>query len=129
MKKDIEKEEESTARIMREIANTILPESVIMKEDTCSKHQSKKIPILDTEMWVQDGVIRHRHYAKPMSSREVILARSAIPASSKRDILTQEGGRRLRNCDIKMPWEEKVKVVNKLMLAMNEGGHCETFRE
>ena len=114
---------------MREIANTILPGSIIMKEDTCSKHPSKKVPMLDTEMWVEDGQIRHRHYSKPMSSREVILQRSSIPTSAKRDILVQEGCRRLRNSDMMTVWEEKIKPVNELMLAMKEGGHVEAFRE
>ena len=63
----------------REVANTILPNSVIMEEDSPSKHSEGKIPILDMEMWVNmEGYIIYQHYSKPMSSRSVIMARSAF---------------------------------------------------
>ena len=114
---------------MTEIANDILPNSIKMKEDTCARHESGKIPILDCEMWVSEGLIRHTYYSKPMSSTEVILERSAISKGAKHDILTQEGSRRLRNCDVHMEWDQKVKYINKLMVAMNNGGHKQSFRE
>ena len=41
-----------TARICREIADTVMPRSVKMEEDSPSKHSGGKIPILDMEMWV-----------------------------------------------------------------------------
>ena len=41
------------------------------------------IPILDTKMRMHEGGIIHKFYAKPMTSREVIWARSSIPTTNK----------------------------------------------
>ena len=46
-----EQVDKKTAREMREIANTIMPRSVVMEEDYPSNHQSGKLPILDMVMW------------------------------------------------------------------------------
>ena len=46
----IAQEEAASARIYREVANTILPSSVRMKEDVPSNHPSGAIPILDTDV-------------------------------------------------------------------------------
>jgi hypothetical protein len=121
-------QQQQTARILREIANTILPRSVIMKEDTCPNHTNGRIPILDTEMWVEGGIIRHSHYFKPMSSTEVVLAKSAMSSTAKRNILVQEGTRRLKNCHLSIPWEDKLVHLNSLMLSMRTGGHSPQFR-
>jgi hypothetical protein len=49
----------------------------------------------------------HQHYAKPMASRAVVMARSAFSTTTKRNILVEEGMRRLRNCSPSLPWEIK----------------------
>ena len=121
--------EEQSAMIMRMIANSIMPDSILMVEDTFNKHANNRIPILDTEMWVKDGRFYHDHYRKPMASKEVILARSLISNSQKRDILVQEGGRRLRNCSVEALWTSKTPHLNDLMLAMMRAGHNQPFRE
>ena len=43
-------EEAASAKIYREIANSILPTGVRMKEDVPSNHQSGAIPILDRDV-------------------------------------------------------------------------------
>ena len=80
-------------------------------------------------MWIEGGLIKHDHYSKPMASKEVILARSLMSNSMKRDILVQEGGRRLRNCSPSLPWDQKARHVTDLMVSMMKAGHRETFRE
>ena len=94
-----------------------------MKEDVPSAHQRGALPILDTEMWVENGKILHSHYSKPMASMEVILYRSAMTMSSKMNILTQEGGRRIRNCSVSLPWQTVRGFLNKLMISMLWGGY------
>ena len=89
-----------------------------MKEDTTADHPNGRIPILDTEMWMEDGQILHSHYQKPMASMEVIQARSAMSLASKMDILVQEGSRRIRNCSLSILWEEITPFLNKLMISM-----------
>ena len=48
-----------------------------------------------------------------MASLEVILSISAMGMASKLDILTQEVSRRLRNCTIDLPWEEKISTYQQ----------------
>ena len=100
-----------------------------MKEDTPGYHASGLLPILDTQMGVVDGQIVHHHYAKPMASLEVVLKRSAMSMGSKLAILTQEGSRRIRNCSHSLPWEQKVKHINKLMVQMKWAGFGQNQRE
>ena len=68
--------ERESASIYQTIANECIPGSVRMVVDIPGNHATGKLPILDTQMWVHDGRIRHSHYSKPMAMLEVILARS-----------------------------------------------------
>ena len=45
----------------------------------------------------------HRHYAKPMSFRDVIMANLGVTDRKKRNNLMQEGYRRLNNCHPDLP--------------------------
>ena len=117
--------ENNSAMVFKQIANTILPKSIRMVEDTPHNHSNGYLPILDTEMKVANGRFTHRHYAKPMASVEVVNAKSAMSLGSKVAILTQEGNRTLRNCDPNMLWSEKVPYLNKLMISMLWSGYSE----
>ena len=57
--------EAASAAVFKEIANTILPRSIKMVEDTPGKHASGFLPILDTQMKVENGKIIFKHYKKP----------------------------------------------------------------
>ena len=70
----------------------------------------------------------HEHYTKPMASRAVVMAKSAFPASMKKNILLEEGSRRLRNCSPALPWEKKLQHLNTFCLSMTEAGHTEQYR-
>ena len=91
------------AGIYRRIANEVLPERVIMKEDTPGKHPNGLLPILDTKVCVKDGRILFHHYSKPMASLEVVLMKFSMSMSSKLSILTQEACRRIRNFSPSLP--------------------------
>ena len=56
-----------TAKLLKEIANTIIP-MIKMNEDVPSNYQSGKLPILDLEVWVQGNRIYHQFFKKPMAS-------------------------------------------------------------
>ena len=121
--------EAASAAVFRTIANTILPNSIKMVEDTPGKHPSGYLPILDTEMKVENGKIIFRHFKKPMASFEVVNARSAMSQSSQISILVQEASRVLRNCAPTLPWDQKLVFLNKLMISMKWAGHPESVRE
>ena len=79
--------EKDSARVFREIANTILPSSIRMVEDTPHHHPSQYLPILDTEMRVSNGKFEFRHFSKPMASTVIVYSKSALSLDSKINIL------------------------------------------
>ena len=72
--------------------------------------------------------IMHQHYSKPVSSKSVIMARSAFTDREKRNILIEEGNRRMRNCHPDLPWKHKAAYLTELNLSMRRAGHTERFR-
>ena len=58
-----------------------------MKEDVPTNHPRGAIPILDTEMWLQNDNIQHSHYSKSMLIMGVFIHRSAMTMASKNNIL------------------------------------------
>ena len=124
-----EEEEQHTAKILLEVANTIMPNSIQMKIDIPSNYDHKRLPILDMEMWVESNTIHHNHYAKPMASKAVIMERSAFTTKEKKNILMEEANRRLRNCDPSQPWETKRDHLTLLNIQMMEAGHSQRFRD
>ena len=117
-----------TSKVLREVSKNIMPKSIVMEEDFPSNHKSGKRPILDMVMWVEDKKILHKHYAKPMASRAVVMAKSAFPAATKKNIMLEEGSRRLRNCSPALPWEKKKQHLDSLCISMKEAGHTEAYR-
>ena len=75
----------------------------------------------------------HEFYYKDVASKSVINARSALPWSCKRTILTQEVLRILTvvtvNCSRKLTWEAIVAHVNHTMLRLQYSGYDWKFRE
>ena len=63
-----------------------------------------------------------------MASRSVIMARSAFTDREKKNILIEEGNRRLRNCHPDLPWPRKAAFLTDMNLAMRQAGHTEKFR-
>ena len=83
--------------ILCEVANT-LDEDLQMTYNVPSFHDSRRLPVLDLEMFVDEvGNLSFSFYSKPISNPFCILYRSAISANMKRNALFQEGLRRLNN--------------------------------
>ena len=116
-----------TARVVREVANSIT-DMVQMEEDFPSNHPSNKLPILDLEVWMEGDTILHQFYKKPVSSKFVVMAKSAFPDSKKRAVLVEEAMRRLRNNSPELPAGWKAKFLTELALEMQNSGHKESFR-
>ena len=117
-----------TALVIRGIANTIHP-MIQMEEDFPSKHGDGKLPILDLKCWIGgDDSVWFQHYEKPMASRVVLPARSALPMKQKRNVHINECVRRLRNCKPEMPWEKKKEFVQDYVVRLFHAGYSEQFR-
>ena len=67
-------------------------------------------------------------YEKPSENKKVILANSAISWNSKREILTQDCLRRLRNTKIELGEETRIKHLNEFMIKLKDSGYNRKFR-
>ena len=118
-----------TAETLCKLANLISPGMIQMEVDYPSNHLGGKLPILDLEVWVEGAKVLHRFYKKSMATKMVILARSAIPTSSKRSILIAEALRRMLNCHPDLPRKEKADYLTEFCVRMADCGHSQRSRE
>ena len=126
-----------TMLLFMAVGNSIHP-SIQLEVDYPSQHGDGKLPVLDLKMWVEENeknreqrgyqVVMHEFYAKEVSSKSVVNAKSALSWGSKRTILTQEVLRILLNCSPKLPWEVVVSHVNNMMLRLQYSGYNQRFR-
>ena len=124
-------DDERTMTLFQTIANTIHP-SMRVTIDYPSKHEEKKVPMLDVQMWIE--MIENRmkllyeHYEKKIVTKSVIHADSAIPISNKRTILTQEVLRIILHCSNYIPWTNVCNHINKFMMKMQHSGYKKEMR-
>ena len=96
---------------MKAIADDIIPE-IKMVADFPSNNADKKMAVLDMKVWVnEEGIIMHEHFEKPMSSKKIMHAESAISALCKKSVHTQEVLRRLFNSSRRIEWKTEVAPV------------------
>ena len=118
--------------LLRLLGNDI-HDSIQLETDCSSMHEDNKLPILDVKMWIEKGihdinVILHEYYQKEVSSKSVIDARSSLPWSAKRTILTQEVLRVLLRCSTELPWETVKSHVETYMMRMQYSGYNKRFK-
>ena len=124
-------DDERTALVCRDIANTVTP----MLQWTCdypSAHSNEKMPVLDLVVWYQEekGVTKllHEFYMKPVTNLVSIPANSALSKNVKFNSYRQEVYRILRNTSFDLPWTVKVKHINDLSWRMLKSGYNSGFR-
>ena len=100
-----------------------------MTFDVPSLHNDKKVPMLDTKVWIdEEDKIYHQFFEKPTKSKMVISKESAMPLSKKIDILSNEVFRRLHNTSHDIEWENKVPILEKFMIELKLSGYSENDR-
>ena len=123
--------DERTMNLLQQIGNSIHP-SIQLEIDFPSKHVENKMPILDLKVWVETTVngskIMHEHYVKPMATKAVINARSAMSWRVKRTVLTQEALRIMLNCSRDLPWQITSNHLSKFSARMQFSGYNHKFR-
>merc|ERR1712015_374892 len=80
--------------------------------DCPSKNENGKMPLLNTEVWVEDNKVQFEHYRKPSANPLLMLEMSAMPANVKRSVLTQEAVTIMKNISPALPWSVTVKHLN-----------------
>ena len=124
-----EKEKHIMEKI-KNIANSI-HESISVKVDYPSNHENKRLPILDTEMWIEQvnvkGVskpqILYSYYEKEMSSKYVLHKDSAISSIAKINILTNDLVRVMKNTSTQLHKEEQRKNIQHYINRMQFSGY------
>ena len=130
----------TTMNKVREIGGTI-HESIKLQIDTPKLNKDLKMPILDLKVWcerrkfkspnnttTEKNIVLHEFYAKPISSKNTMHARTAFPTKTKRTTLTQEMLRVLLRCSPELEWEETAKHCNELTKRMQFSGYDQAFR-
>ena len=119
---------------VKKIADGIHP-SIQVDVDGGYNHiqEGGRLPILDLEVWIGDGVdgkrrILHSHYMKDVSSRLVMAERSAHGKNTKRNVMINEISRILRNCSVHIPWNEIARKVSYFVRRMEYCGYDRAFR-
>ena len=122
-------EDERTAKVMTDIANSVMP-GIVMVFDVPSRNADKKMPILDMKVWMDaDGNIMFQHYEKPTSSKTVMHANSAQSITCRNSVHTQEIMRRLLNSSPMLDWKTCVApVLSRYMARMMHCGYPEKYR-
>ena len=116
-----------TFTVLQQIANTISP-TLRVTFETPSQYPNGKLPLLDTQIWVENNLVRHEYYEKPMTSKYVIMASSAHPDRMKRAVLVEEGMRRMRNCSPDAPWKTITPHLEKFAWKMMVSGYPQSYR-
>ena len=129
---DVEEEDddERTARVLVEIANSVVP-GIIMEYDVPSQNLDFKMAILDMKVWIdqETGNIMFQHYEKPSASQNIMHAKSAQSISCRNSVHTQEILRRLFNSSPLLDWKSCVApVISMYMLRMMHHGYPERYR-
>ena len=86
------------------------------------------MPVLDIQMKMQNNKVIYKFYKKPISSKKVILANSALPSSIKRASLTEGAIRRLRYTDRSLPWSMITEILSEYSNEMRLSGYNHKFR-
>ena len=131
---DSDKEIEDDKRAMllfQEVGNSI-HKSIQVEIEVASKFADRKMPILDLKVWIEVReavyLILHEFYMKDVSSKSVVLARSALSWPVKRTVLTQEALRIMMNCSPLLSAQEVSKHLSHFSLRMQYSGYSQKFR-
>ena len=120
--------DERCFEILKSVGDSI-HESIQLEVDYPSKHNDGKIPILDVKVYIDGGSkVMYEFYAKDVSSKHMINAKSALPWSMKRTVLTQEVLRVLLNCSPELDWQVKVEHIECMVKRMQFSGYTHRFR-
>ena len=107
-----------------EAMNSINPDLHFTVE-TQDDFPSSRLPTLDFEMWIKEGVITHSYFQKPTKTPYVLMANSAMALQSKLQILGNELTKRLYNILVdRITHQEILSVVEAFIKEMKDSGYC-----
>ena len=122
--------DERTMKRLQEIGNGIHP-SIQVTVDFPSNNPNGRMPVLDTEHWLDDVVVNgvtkrqvvHSHYSKPMANAFVTHKVSAMAARTKESVLVADLTRVMRNISTLCTAEERNGKIQHYMARMQYSGY------
>ena len=91
-------------------------------------HETKKVPVLDLQVYVEDNKIIHEFYEKPVACKFVIPNSSAHSKSMNMSVLVEEGVRRMRNYSRGLEWEKSRVAMTSWSRKLQRSGYPATVR-
>ena len=127
--------DESTMKMVQHIANSI-HESIQVTIDFPSNHENGRMPVLDTEQWMEkvnvNGAMKnqvlHSHYMKKISSKHLINKGSALSNEMKSNVLVADLVRVMRNVSLKCSKEERMQHIQHFVNRMQFSGYTQHDR-
>ena len=117
--------------LLQGIGNDINP-SIQLEIYYLSRNVDYKLPILDIKVSLQQvgdrKMIIYEHYRKEVATKATVLARSAVPNTLKRTILTQAILRVMRHCSPCLPIDGRIEHINEIMKRIQFSGFPQEFR-
>ena len=122
-----------TTQVLVEMANSVDP-NITFTGEGADDHEGGRVPMLDLKVWRSVGpggeeLLRHCYYEKPITSKMMVMAKSALPMKTKMTVLAQEIIRRMRNTSPKLPVSMRVSILNTMMVKMRSSGYDQGQRE
>ena len=117
-------------RTMRKVVRlgSSINKMIQLTGDCPSLHGTGMMPLLDTQVWVQDQKVLYQFYRKPVANPLTMLEMSAMPAGMKRTALTQEVVRICRNTRQGLPWEKTAEKLSDFSQRLKASGYNEDYR-
>ena len=119
--------DQRTAKLFLEIANSVC-DFIKLTVDCPSMHSEGFMPILDTQVKIENNKCIFKFYKKKVANPLLMLESSAMPNKIKRNALVQEGIRRLRNTSRELPWQLKADILSEFSHKMMMSGYNAKFR-
>ena len=123
--------DEVTMNLLQAIGNDI-NQSIQLEVDYPSRNIDNKLPILDIKVWVEEvgnrKLIMYEHYRKEVATKATIHAKSAVPTTIKRTVLTQEVLRVMTHCSPFLPINIRNEHTNEIMKRIQFSGYPKEFR-
>ena len=127
--------DERTMKRLQSIGNSIHP-SIQLTIDFPSKNENHRIPILDTEQWIEEVEVKgerktqvlYSHYTKPIANKHLIHRDSAIPTRSKLNILIADLVRITKNISRLCKPDERVTKVQEFIHRIQYSGYSKRER-
>ena len=110
------------ARILREAMNDIST-NLRFTTESPSEFENRRLPTLDTELWVKDNQIHHSFYEKPTRTPLLIMENSGMAEHQKISILSNDLIRRLSNVGDSVGIEERITIIDNMTVQLKNSGY------